>query len=43
VGHVKGRALYEYAAGNGDPITYPPFAALVFWPVGCMSESVPLR
>ncbi|GHJ47353.1 hypothetical protein Cs7R123_46950 [Catellatospora sp. TT07R-123] len=36
----SGRPLYEYAADNGDPFTYPPFAALVLWPVGWLSESV---
>ncbi|MEU8080191.1 glycosyltransferase 87 family protein [Catellatospora citrea] len=36
----SGRPLYEYAADNGDPFTYPPFAALVLWPLGWMSESV---
>lgn len=41
VRHVQsGRPLYEYAADNGDPFTYPPFAALVLWPLGWMSESV---
>ncbi|RIV41203.1 glycosyltransferase 87 family protein [Micromonospora radicis] len=28
-----GRPLYEYAAANGGPFTYPPFAALVLWPI----------
>ncbi|MDG4798087.1 glycosyltransferase 87 family protein [Micromonospora sp. WMMD1082] len=28
-----GRPLYEYAADNGGPFTYPPFAALVLWPI----------
>jgi Glycosyltransferase family 87 len=35
-----GRPLYEYAADNGDPFNYPPFAALVLWPIGWLSESV---
>ncbi|MET7300149.1 glycosyltransferase 87 family protein [Embleya sp. NPDC005575] len=35
-----GRPLYEYAAENGDPFTYPPFALAAFWPLGWMSESV---
>jgi alpha-1,2-mannosyltransferase len=29
-----GDSLYSYAAGNGDPFTYPPFAGLVLAPVG---------
>ncbi|MEV8512325.1 glycosyltransferase 87 family protein [Dactylosporangium sp. NPDC051484] len=28
-----GRPLYDYAADNGDPFTYPPFAAIVMWPL----------
>lgn len=28
-----GRPLYEYVAANGGPFTYPPFAALVLWPI----------
>ncbi|WP_432832820.1 glycosyltransferase 87 family protein [Dactylosporangium sp. CA-092794] len=35
-----GHPLYEYAAANGDPFTYPPFAALVFWPFGWLPEPV---
>ncbi|MEH0985704.1 glycosyltransferase 87 family protein [Micromonospora sp. CPCC 205556] len=35
-----GRPLYEYVADNGGPFTYPPFAALVLWPVTAASESV---
>ncbi|AEV83316.1 hypothetical protein ACWT_2294 [Actinoplanes sp. SE50] len=33
-----GIPLYSYAAENGDPFTYPPFAALVFWPLGAVPE-----
>jgi len=33
-----GTPLYSYAAENGDPFTYPPFAALVFWPLGAVAE-----
>ncbi|MBX7267331.1 DUF2029 domain-containing protein [Micromonospora sp. Llam7] len=28
-----GRPLYGYVAANGGPFTYPPFAALVLWPI----------
>lgn len=35
-----GRPLYDYAASNGDPFTYPPFAAVVFWPVSWLPERV---
>ncbi len=28
-----GRPLYAYVAANGGPFTYPPFAALVLWPI----------
>ncbi|GLW35202.1 glycosyltransferase 87 family protein [Actinoplanes regularis] len=35
-----GIPLYSYAAENGDPFTYPPFAALVFWPLGAVPEPV---
>lgn len=28
-----GRPLYGYVAPNGGPFTYPPFAALVLWPI----------
>ncbi|MCF2532222.1 glycosyltransferase 87 family protein [Yinghuangia soli] len=34
-----GEPLYTYTAQNGDPFTYPPFALLVFWPLGWMSEA----
>ena len=33
-----GIPLYSYAAENGDPFTYPPFAALLFWPLGAVPE-----
>ena len=35
-----GHPLYDYAAQNGDPFTYPPFAAVVFWPISWLPESV---
>lgn len=35
-----GMPLYSYASENGDPFTYPPFAALVFWPLGAVPEPV---
>ncbi|MEV4483850.1 glycosyltransferase 87 family protein [Micromonospora coxensis] len=35
-----GRPLYDYVAENGGPFTYPPFAALVLWPVTALPESV---
>ncbi|MFK3979233.1 glycosyltransferase 87 family protein [Micromonospora sp. NPDC050397] len=35
-----GRPLYEYAAANGGPFTYPPFAALLLRPIGSVPESV---
>ncbi|WFF00613.1 glycosyltransferase 87 family protein [Micromonospora sp. WMMD964] len=35
-----GRPLYEYAAENGGPFTYPPFAALVLGPITVVSEGV---
>jgi hypothetical protein len=34
-----GRPLYGYVADNGGPFTYPPFAALVLWPVTVLPES----
>jgi hypothetical protein len=34
-----GQPLYEFSAENGDPFTYPPFAAVVFWPMGWLPES----
>ncbi|SCG60309.1 hypothetical protein GA0074704_3673 [Micromonospora siamensis] len=34
VAHLRaGGALYDYVAANGGPFTYPPFAALVLWPI----------
>ncbi|MYW01570.1 DUF2029 domain-containing protein [Streptomyces sp. SID3343] len=33
-----GVPLYTYVAENGDPFTYPPFALLMFWPLGGLSE-----
>ncbi|TCB98493.1 DUF2029 domain-containing protein [Micromonospora zingiberis] len=35
-----GRPLYEYAAANGGPFTYPPFAALVLWPITALPLGV---
>lgn len=35
-----GIPLYAYAAANGDPFTYPPFALLLFWPLGGLAEPV---
>ncbi|TYC06644.1 DUF2029 domain-containing protein [Micromonospora sp. WP24] len=35
-----GRPLYGYVAENGGPFTYPPFAALVLWPITLVSEPV---
>ncbi|MBO4208205.1 glycosyltransferase 87 family protein [Micromonospora echinofusca] len=35
-----GQPLYEFVAENGGPFTYPPFAALVLWPIGLLPEVV---
>lgn len=35
-----GLPLYEFEAANGGPFTYPPFAALVLWPVAAVPEGV---
>ena len=35
-----GRPLYEYAAENGGPFTYPPFAALLMRPIIAVPEPV---
>ena len=35
-----GLPLYTYAAENGDPFTHPPFALLVFWPMGALPETL---
>lgn len=35
-----GVPLYAYAAQNGDPFTYPPFALLLFWSLDGLAESV---
>ncbi|MGK5741146.1 glycosyltransferase 87 family protein [Micromonospora sp. URMC 103] len=35
-----GRPLYAYVAENGGPFTYPPFAALVLWPITLVPEPV---
>jgi hypothetical protein len=37
---LAGRGLYGFAAPNGDPFTYPPFAALLLIPVAWLSEDV---
>jgi alpha-1,2-mannosyltransferase len=36
---LSGSGLYDYAASNGDPFTYPPFAAIVFLPLGLLNET----
>nr|MDT0657543.1 glycosyltransferase 87 family protein [Micromonospora sp. DSM 115978] len=37
--HLRnGEPLYGFVADNGGPFTYPPFAALVLWPVGSVPE-----
>ncbi|SCL22812.1 alpha-1,2-mannosyltransferase [Micromonospora pallida] len=36
---ADGGALYGYVAENGGPFTYPPFAALVLWPIGLVPET----
>lgn len=36
----NGRPLYEYAAANGGPFTYPPFAILALWPIASPPEPV---
>lgn len=35
-----GHPLYDFVAENGGPFTYPPFAALVLYPVGLLPEGV---
>ncbi|MEV0606272.1 glycosyltransferase 87 family protein [Polymorphospora rubra] len=37
---LAGRPLYGYEAANGGPFTYPPFAALVLWPVAVLPAAV---
>ena len=37
-----GQPLYDFEAQNGGPFTYPPFAAVVLWPIGYLAEA-PLR
>jgi alpha-1,2-mannosyltransferase len=37
---LAGQPLYGFHAGNGDPFTYPPFALLVFLPLGLVCEPV---
>ncbi|MEV8511225.1 glycosyltransferase 87 family protein [Dactylosporangium sp. NPDC051484] len=39
---AHGRSLYDFAAGNGDPFTYPPFAGIAFMPLAYLPEA-PLR
>ncbi len=36
---ADGRSLYDFAAGNGDPFTYPPFAGIAFMPLAYLPES----
>jgi len=39
VRHLQaGHPLYDFVAANGGPFTYPPFAALVLWPIGLVPE-----
>ncbi|MEO3744040.1 glycosyltransferase 87 family protein [Plantactinospora sp. B5E13] len=41
VRHLQaGHPLYDYAAPNGGPFTYPPFAALLLGPIGPVPERV---
>lgn len=41
VRHLQaGESLYGYVAENGGPFTYPPFAALVLWPIGPVPAGV---
>jgi alpha-1,2-mannosyltransferase len=35
-----GGSLYDFAAANGAPFTYPPFAGLVFLPLSLVGEPV---
>ncbi|MBE1488482.1 glycosyltransferase 87 family protein [Plantactinospora soyae] len=35
-----GEPLYDFVAENGGPFTYPPFAALVLFPIGAVPEWV---
>lgn len=35
-----GQPLYEFEAANGGPFTYPPFAAIVLWPIGHLPEGL---
>jgi alpha-1,2-mannosyltransferase len=36
----SGQPLYEYAAANGGPFTYPPFAALLLSPLALVPEGL---
>lgn len=37
----SGQPLYDFATETNDaPFTYPPFALLVFWPIGWLREGV---
>ncbi|MBY8874245.1 glycosyltransferase 87 family protein [Micromonospora sp. PLK6-60] len=39
--HLRaGHPLYTYVADNGGPFTYPPFAALVLWPMTLVPEGM---
>lgn len=35
-----GRPLYDFVAENGGPFTYPPFAAVVMWPIAFVPEGL---
>lgn len=37
---LDGGSLYDFAAHNGAPFTYPPFAGLVFLPLALVAEPV---
>ena len=37
---LHGQGLYDFAAPNGDPFTYPPFAAVVLIPIAWVPEVV---
>ncbi|HEX6968578.1 MAG TPA: glycosyltransferase family 87 protein [Micromonosporaceae bacterium] len=37
---LDGASLYDFAAHNDAPFTYPPFAGLIFVPLGMLSEPV---
>jgi alpha-1,2-mannosyltransferase len=39
---LDGHSLYDFAAWNGAPFTYPPFAGLLFTPLALVAE-IPVR